>query len=57
MFPADDEILRSEIRLAERQVQEGHYFDHDEIREWVLSWGTDNELPTPRCVCGEAHDA
>jgi len=25
----------------------GRYYDHDVMKEWLLSWGTDNELEPP----------
>jgi predicted transcriptional regulator len=42
----------AEIRLAVRQVKAGHYIKHEDMKAWLLSWGTDHELP-PKCVCGE----
>lgn len=28
-------------------AEEGRVFEHDQIAEWVASWDTPNELPTP----------
>jgi hypothetical protein len=25
------------------------------MKAWLLSWGTDHELPPPKCVCGKEH--
>ncbi|HEY8056285.1 MAG TPA: CopG family ribbon-helix-helix protein [Terriglobales bacterium] len=49
------ERLRAELRDAERDVQAGHYIPHEAMKAWLLSWGTEHELPPPRCVCGESH--
>jgi predicted transcriptional regulator len=55
-FVADQERMRAEIRQADRQVKSGHYIKHEDMKAWLLSWGTDRELPPPKCVCGEHHD-
>jgi len=47
----------AEIREADRQVEAGHYTTHENMRAWLLSWGTNRELPPPKCVCGKSHDA
>jgi hypothetical protein len=26
------------------------------MKAWLLSWGTDHELPLPKCICGGEHD-
>ncbi|MGA2965274.1 MAG: hypothetical protein ABSD64_03610 [Terriglobales bacterium] len=44
--------LRAEIRQADRQVNSGHYIKHEDMKAWLLSWGTDHELPPPKCACG-----
>jgi RHH-type transcriptional regulator, rel operon repressor / antitoxin RelB len=55
-YVTDQERLLAEIRQADRQVKSGHYVEHDRMKAWLLSWGTDRELPPPRCVCGKEHD-
>ena len=27
----------------------GRVVPYEEVRRWLLSWGTENELPPPRC--------
>jgi len=54
-YVADQERLRAEIRRADRQVKSGHYIKHEDMKAWLLSWGTKHELPPPKCVCGKAH--
>jgi len=55
-YVADQERLLTETRQADRQVKSGHYIPHDAMKAWLLSWGTDRELPPPKCVCGKQHD-
>jgi len=54
---AEQEKLRAEIREAERQVRVGHYVRHEDMKAWLLSWGTKHELPPPKCICGKPHDS
>jgi predicted transcriptional regulator len=55
-YVADQERLLSEMRQADREVKSGHYITHAAMKAWLLSWGTDRELPPPKCVCGKTHD-
>jgi RHH-type transcriptional regulator, rel operon repressor / antitoxin RelB len=54
-YVADQERMLAEIRRADRQVKSGHYVAHEDMKAWLLSWGTDRELPPPRCACGRQH--
>jgi predicted transcriptional regulator len=55
-YVADQERLLAEVRQASRQVKSGHYIKHEDMKAWLLSWGTDHEVPPPKCVCGKNHD-
>jgi predicted transcriptional regulator len=55
-YVADQERLLAEVRQASRQVNSGHYIKHEDMKAWLLSWGTDHELPPPKCVCGKDHN-
>jgi predicted transcriptional regulator len=55
-YVADQERLRADLRLADRQVKRRHFIRHEDMKAWLLSWGTERELPPPRCVCGKVHD-
>lgn len=55
-YVADQERMLAEVRQADRQVKSGHYVKHQDMKAWLLSWGTDRELPPPLCVCGKVHD-
>lgn len=56
-YVADQERMLAEMGQAERQLGAGHYVRHEDMKAWLLSWGTDRELPPPKCVCGQDHDA
>src|SRR5947207_15730387 len=56
-YVADQERMLAEIRLADRQVKCGHYIKQDDMKAWLLSRGTDRELPPSKCFCGKNHDA
>lgn len=55
-YVADQERLLGEVRQADRQVKSGHYIRHEDMKAWLLSWGTKRELPPPKCVCGKPHN-
>ena len=55
-YVSDQERLLAEVRQADRQVKNGHYVRHEDMKAWLLSWGTDRELPPPKCACGKNHD-
>jgi hypothetical protein len=43
------------IRRGFEEMEAGHYIPHEAMRAWLLSLGSDHELPSPKCVCGECH--
>ena len=55
-YVADQERMLAELQQADRQVKSGHYIEREEMKAWLLSWGTADELPPPRCACGKVHD-
>lgn len=55
-YIADQERMRADIRDGDRQIKSGHYVRHEDMKAWLLSWGTKDELPPPKCVCGKIHD-
>jgi len=55
-YVADQENLLREIRQADREAKSGHYVSHEDMKAWLLSWGTDRELPPPKCACGKPHE-
>jgi predicted transcriptional regulator len=55
VYLSDQERMVADIRQAERQMDAGHYIWHEDMKAWLLSWGTDHK-PPPECVCGKKHD-
>jgi len=55
-YVSDQERMLAEIAQADRQVKSGHYVKNEDMKAWLLSWGTDRELPVPKCACGKEHD-
>ncbi len=55
-YVADQERMMAEVQQADRQVKSGHYIRNEDMKAWLLSWGTDRELPPPKCACGKTHD-
>jgi predicted transcriptional regulator len=56
VYVSAQERMLAEVRQADRQVQSGHYIKNEDMKAWLLSWGTDHELPVPKCACGKEHD-
>jgi len=55
-YVSDQERLLAQSHQGSSQVKAGHYIKHDDMKAWLLSWGTDHELPPPKCACGKNHD-
>jgi predicted transcriptional regulator len=55
-YVADQERMLADVRQADRQVKSGHYIKDKDMKAWLLSWGTEHELPVPKCACGKEHD-
>ncbi|KGM33433.1 CopG family transcriptional regulator [Inquilinus limosus] len=50
--PQDDPetaALRAAVAEAIADVEAGRMVPHEDVRRWLLSWGTDSELPPPEC--------
>lgn len=45
--PPDDDAEERALRDAEAEIDAGKGVPHDQVRRWLLSWGTDQELPPP----------
>ena len=44
------------IRRGFAEIEAGHYIPHEAMKAWLLSLGSDHELPPTKCVCGKSHD-
>lgn len=50
--PEDDPettAKRAAIREGIAAADAGRLVPHEEMRRWLLSWGTEDELPPPQC--------
>jgi len=47
--PVDEAAEDRALAAAEAQVAAGKAISHGAVRRWLLSWGTSNELPPPKC--------
>jgi predicted transcriptional regulator len=56
VYVSDQERMLAEVRQADRQVTSGHYIKNEDMKAWLLSWGTEHEQPVPKCACGKQHD-
>jgi predicted transcriptional regulator len=54
VYVSDQERMLAEVRQADCQVTSGHYIKNEDMKAWLLSWGTEHELP--KCACGKQHD-
>ncbi len=44
------------IRRGFDEIEKGHHIPHEAMKAWLLSLGSDHELPPPKCACGKLHD-
>jgi len=56
VYVREQERQLDSIRRGFAEVAAGHYIPHEAMKAWLLSLGSDHELPPPKCVCGEPHD-
>lgn len=50
VFIAEDAIeLDARERKAMADIDAGRFVTHEAVVRWLKSWGTDNELPPPKC--------
>jgi len=47
--PTDDATEDRALAAAEAEIAAGKVISHGAVRRWLLSWGTPNELPPPKC--------
>jgi predicted transcriptional regulator len=45
----DEAVEAAAIAEAEKAIAEGRVISHAAMKRWLLSWGTDNPLPPPKC--------
>lgn len=45
----EDPELREAIERGLADIEAGRVVSHEEVVRWLQSWGTDHELPPPKC--------
>lgn len=45
----DAAAVEASTLRAEADVVAGRVVSHEAVKRWLLSWGTDNPLPRPKC--------
>jgi predicted transcriptional regulator len=45
----DDDVEAAADARAEADIAAGRVISHGAMKRWLLSWGTPNELPPPKC--------
>jgi len=49
-LPDDEtEAFLAAVEDGLADADDGHTVPYEEVRRWLLSWGTENELPPPKC--------
>jgi hypothetical protein len=46
---SDDNLLRDAVEDGLTSLDAGRSVPYEKVRRWLLSWGTDKELPPPEC--------
>ena len=39
-YVSDQERMLAEVAQADRQIKSGHYVKNEDMKAWLLSWGT-----------------
>lgn len=37
------------VQEGRDDIEAGRFVPYEKVRRWLLSWGTDHELPPPEC--------
>ncbi len=46
---ADNHAFQAAVEQGMASLDAGRSVPYEDIRKWLLSWGTDKELPAPEC--------
>ena len=49
-YVAEQERQAALIENADREIESGKFLRHAQVREWLLAWGTEKEIPPPSCT-------
>lgn len=47
--PAEDAAFKAAVEAGKASLDAGRGVPYEEVRRWLLSWGTDKELAPPEC--------
>lgn len=47
---ADDAAFIAAVEEGISDLNAGRTVPYEDVRRWLLSWGTENELPPPTCL-------
>lgn len=45
----DSEAFVAAVERGLASADASHTVSYEDVRKWLLSWGTENELPKPEC--------
>ncbi len=45
----DDAEFVEAVKAGQASLDQGCSIPYSEVRDWLLSWGTDKERPPPKC--------
>jgi len=48
-YPEQEKPTSTGVEEALSSLDRGRRIPYEQIRKWLLSWGTENELPPPEC--------
>ena len=46
---AEEAALRAAVQAGVVSLDAGRSVPYEDVRKWLLTWGSDNELPAPKC--------
>src|SRR5258708_19638362 len=55
VYVSDQERMLAEVCQADRQVKTGHYIRNEDMKAWLLSWGTNHHFPVPNRPSPKTH--
>ncbi len=45
----EEMALRAAVQTGVVSLDAGRSVPYEDVRKWLLTWGSDNELPSPKC--------
>ncbi|ESQ79797.1 hypothetical protein [Asticcacaulis sp. YBE204] len=47
---AEDAEFIEAVKAGVQSIDDGRSVPYEQVRDWLLSWGTDNEKPVPKSI-------